>query len=107
MSMGLDSEGLLSVYADWIAFLSEKRATLGGQLTKLQAKDGQGKEGKTGVSPLKAEKPASSVASLSSPEVAPVEEPPAWLFSAEPEKPTEPEGQALPEGGEEDKDEWM
>ncbi len=39
MNVGIDSEGLFSIYADWIAFLHEKRATFEGQLAKVQGKD--------------------------------------------------------------------
>jgi len=44
MNVGIDPEGLFTVYADWIAFLREKRATFEGQLAKLQGKDLPGKD---------------------------------------------------------------
>ena len=44
MSVGLDSEGLFAIYADWIAFLREKRVTFAGQLAKVQGKEAAGKE---------------------------------------------------------------
>ena len=39
MNVGLDPEALFAIYADWIAFLREKRITFEGQLAKVQGKD--------------------------------------------------------------------
>lgn len=39
MNVGLDPEALFAIYADWIAFLREKRAMFEGQLAKVQGKD--------------------------------------------------------------------
>lgn len=110
MSVGLDSEGLLTVYADWIAFLREKQGVFAGQLTKLQAKGG-GKE-KTppapgvGVpAPLPPE-PLQEVAPSAPPETAPDDAAPAWLFETAPTPNTE--ALAVPASvPEEEGDEWF
>lgn len=38
MSIGLDSEGLLAIYADWIVFLRAKKTALEAQRVKLQTR---------------------------------------------------------------------
>ncbi|HNB52627.1 MAG TPA: hypothetical protein PK530_11820 [Anaerolineales bacterium] len=83
MSVGLDSEGLLAIYADWIAFLREKKGQFEGQLTKLQAKGG----GKDKTPPTPPMAVSTEPASPSLPENAaslPPEEnaAPDWLFQA-------------------------
>lgn len=107
MSVGLDSEGLLAIYADWIAFLREKKGPLEGQLAKVQAKGGGGKE-KTPpppVVPIPTEPVVSPPQDLAAP--TPVsEEAPGWLFEAAPV----PEGEAVPGvslAPEDEGDAWM
>lgn len=39
MNLGIDPEGLFAIYADWIAFLREKRVSFEKQLAKVQGKD--------------------------------------------------------------------
>jgi hypothetical protein len=102
MSIGLDSEGLLSIYADWIAFLREKKGQFEGQLTKLQAKGG-GKGKPFPVAPP-AEPPSAPLQEAVP--VTPEGEAPAWLFQAPPS-----EGSPAPvvpdPAAEEETDTWM
>ncbi len=102
MSIGLDSEGLLGIYADWIAFLREKKGQFEGQLTKLQAKGG----GKDKPVPPVAPPGEPPSAPLQEAPVAPEGEAPAWLFQAPPS-----EGSPAPVvpdlAAEEETDAWM
>ena len=102
MSIGLDSEGLLSIYADWIAFLREKKGQFEGQLAKLQAKGGGGKDKPAPGTPP-GEPPS---APLQEAPVAPEGEAPAWLFQAPPSE-VSPASVVPDLAAEEDADAWM
>lgn len=106
MSVGLDSEGLLAIYADWIAFLREKKGQFAGQLTKLQAKGGgPDKTPPPPVVPLPAEPSSPPPQALAAPAPA-SEAAPSWLF----ETASAPEGETIPAVSaalNEEGDEWM
>ncbi len=101
MSIGLDSEGLLGIYADWIAFLREKKGALEGQLTKLQAKGG----GKDKPVPVASPgEPPSAAPQEALPDL-PEEEAPAWLFQAPPSEGSP--APVVPDPAAEAPDTWM
>lgn len=93
-NVAIDQESMLVVYADWIAFLREKKGQFEGQLAKLQGKSGKAQTSPASVAPLV--EPAPTSAPFSKPEAStvplPEEGTPAWLF----ETASLPETDAIP-----------
>jgi len=108
MSVGLDSEGLLAIYADWLAFLREKQGQFAGQLAKLQGKGG-GKDHQVPAPVAPSVEPVSLSAPVPEASLpAPDEAAPAWLFETTPAPDAEavsPIPASAPK--DDDPDDWM
>ncbi|NUM47958.1 MAG: hypothetical protein HUU38_24905 [Anaerolineales bacterium] len=97
MSVGIDPEGLFAIYADWIAFLREKRMMFEGQLAKVQGKEVPGKNLSKKALPEKENE---------APSEAQVDEIPEWLGQTAASMGEDEKTSTLLWENEEEEDEW-